>query len=66
MRGTIGDSHTRGAVAKVALGTAAIAALFLLGAKGALAELRIDITRGRVEPLPIAVTNFLVWKTLNF
>ncbi|MEE8559333.1 MAG: Tol-Pal system beta propeller repeat protein TolB [Alphaproteobacteria bacterium] len=59
MRGTIGDGHTRGAVAKAALGAAAIAVPLLLGAKGTLAELRIDITRGRVEPLPIAITNFL-------
>jgi TolB protein len=34
--------------------------LFLIGgAWPAFAELTIDITRGKVEPLPIAVTNFL-------
>ncbi|MDH5748323.1 MAG: Tol-Pal system beta propeller repeat protein TolB [Rhodospirillales bacterium] len=38
---------------------AALAVLFFLGGAGsAFAELKIDITRGTVEPLPIAVTNF--------
>ena len=36
-----------------------IAALGLLAASPATAELRVDITRGSVEPLPIAVTDFL-------
>ncbi len=59
MRTAIGDRYARGAAAKGVLGAALIAVLLLLGGKSALAELRIDITRGRVEPLPIAVTNFL-------
>ncbi len=37
-----------------------LAAIFVLGGSwSASAELRIDITRGTVEPLPIAVTDFL-------
>lgn len=59
MRRTIGDGYRRGAAAKVVLGAVLIAVPLLLGGKSALGELRIDITRGRVEPLPIAVTNFL-------
>jgi len=40
--------------------TAILVALFLsVGTWPAYAELTIDITRGTVEPLPIAVTNFL-------
>ena len=30
----------------------------VLAAGQAVAELRIDITRGQVEPMPIAVTDF--------
>ncbi|MBM3952952.1 MAG: Tol-Pal system protein TolB [Rhodospirillales bacterium] len=36
-----------------------VGALGGLGIRPARAELRIDITRGTVEPMPIAVTNFL-------
>jgi len=41
-------------------GTAALAALLaaLLAAGAARAEVRIDITRGNVEPLPIAISDF--------
>ena len=38
---------------------ALLAVLILAPATGARAELRIDITRGTVEPLPIAVTEFV-------
>ncbi len=38
---------------------ALLAVLMLAPATGARAELRIDITRGTVEPLPIAVTEFV-------
>ena len=38
----------------------ALAALVvvLAGITGARAELRLDITRGRVEPMPIAISTF--------
>ena len=36
-----------------------IAALFLLSAASARAQLTVDITQGSVEPLPIAVTEFV-------
>ncbi len=45
--------RTLGAVALVA------AAAVVLAAVPARAELRIDITRGKVEPMPIAITQFL-------
>ncbi len=38
---------------------AALAVLLLFRVTPAAAELRIDITRGTVEPLPIAITDFL-------
>jgi TolB protein len=34
-------------------------AFALIGTAGAQADLRIDITRGKVEPMPIAITTFL-------
>lgn len=37
---------------------AAFCAMAVLGARPGHAELRIDITRGNVEPLPIAITDF--------
>ena len=41
----------------VLAGAAAAGSLALIG-KRALADLSIDITRGQVQPLPIAITNF--------
>ena len=41
----------------VLAGAAAAGSLVLIG-KRALADLSIDITRGQVQPLPIAITNF--------
>jgi len=40
-----------------------IAVIFLVIAHQARAELRIDITRGTVEPLPIAITDFIGMST---
>jgi len=48
----------RRAAAMAAAGVG-VGALGGLGIRPARAELRIDITRGTVEPMPIAVTNFL-------
>ncbi|UEM23194.1 Tol-Pal system beta propeller repeat protein TolB [Skermanella mucosa] len=36
----------------------AVLVITLAGAAGARAELRLDITRGKVEPMPIAIANF--------
>ncbi len=36
----------------------AVALLLILGPAGARAELQVDITRGHVEPLPIAIADF--------
>lgn len=40
-------------------GWALVAAWLLLGVAGARAELKIDITQGTVEPLPIAITDLV-------
>jgi TolB protein len=48
-----GDSFVRAAV-----GAAAIVLLLLIAALPARADLRIDITRGKVEPMPIAIPPF--------
>jgi TolB protein len=48
-----GDSFARAAV-----GVAAIVLLLLVAALPVRADLRIDITRGKVEPMPIAVPPF--------
>lgn len=49
--------HRRNSIARA--GRALVVAWCLLGAAGASAELRIDITQGTVEPLPIAVTDLV-------
>ncbi len=41
------------------LGAGALAGVAMSPAGGALAQLRIDITRGQVQPIPIAVSPFL-------
>ncbi len=44
---------------RIALAVGLVLMQLALATADAQAELRIDITRGRVEPLPIAITNFL-------
>jgi TolB protein len=41
------------------IGTAVFAAIVVLNLSPAVAELRVDITRGVVKPIPVAVTNLL-------
>lgn len=48
-----------GHLARIANISALVAVFILAGTWSATAELKIDITRGTVEPMPIAVTEFL-------
>ena len=43
---------------RILVGATAVALLILHGGAGARAELRIDITSGNVEPMPIAIPAF--------
>ncbi|MCH7543209.1 MAG: Tol-Pal system protein TolB [Proteobacteria bacterium] len=51
--------NVRGTWARAVLAGAILAVSLGLGAGGAKSEPKIDITRGRVEPLPLAITNFV-------
>ena len=46
------------------VGTGALVALLMLASRSASAELRIDITKAVVEPIPVAVANFVGADTL--
>ncbi len=56
-----GTKRHRGAVVLTSLASLVIFAVLAEGMwiTKAAAELKIDITRGKVEPMPVAITNFL-------